>query len=126
MRARKVPLSGGPIIKEKANQLAHEMGINFVASNGWFYHFKNRQGLTFKSINGEASLVTPEMLKQWKEETLPDILVHYSASDIYNVDPFYQCLPNKTLTLPAEKASRGMKESKQRLTMLLTCLVKTN
>ena len=32
---------------------------------------------------------------------------------------FYQCLPNKTFTLPAEKASRSIKESKQRLTMLI-------
>ena len=61
MCAKKVPLSG-PMIKEKANQLAREMGINFVASNGWFYRFKTRQGLTFKSINGEAGSVTPEML----------------------------------------------------------------
>ena len=76
---------GSFIIKEKANQLAREMGINSVASNGWFYRFKTRQGLTFKSINGEAGLVTPEILKEWKEKTLPDILARYSASDIYNV-----------------------------------------
>ena len=61
------------------------------------------------------------MLSHWKK-TLPDILTRYNASDIYNVDEsdlFYQCLPNKTFTLSAEKASRGIKESKQRLTMLI-------
>ena len=66
--------------------------------------------------------LTPEMLNNWKKKKLPDILSHYDASDIYNVDEsgiFYQCLPNKTVTLPAERASRGMKESKQRLTMLI-------
>ena len=65
--------------------------------------------------------MTTEMC-HWKEKTLPDILTHHNASDIYNVDEsglFYQCLPNKTFTLPAEKASRGIKESKQRLTMLI-------
>ena len=121
LRSKSIPLSG-PVIKEKANQLAREMGIDFTASNGWFYRFKARRGLAFKSISGEAASVTPAMLSEWREKRLPDILAHYNACDIYNVDEsglFYQCLPNKTFTLPAEKASRGMKESKQRLTMLI-------
>ena len=56
--------------------------------------------------------MTPEMLSDWKNKTLPDILSCYNASQIYNVDEsglFYQCFPNKTFTLPAEKASRGVK-----------------
>ena len=117
-RTKSVPFSS-PVIKEKANQLAREMGIDFTASNGWFYRFKVRRGLAFKSISGEAASVT---LSEWKEKRLPDILASYSASDIYNVDEsglFYQCLPNKTFTLPAEKASRRMKESKQRVTILI-------
>ena len=121
VRAKNVPLSG-PVIKEKANQLAREMGIDFVATNGWFHRFKARRGLCFKSIVGEAASVTPEMLREWKEKTLQSILSRYSASEIYNVDEsglFYQCLPNKPFTLPAEKASRGKKESKLRLTMLI-------
>ena len=72
MRAKNVPLSG-PMIKEKANKLACEMGIDFVATNGWFYRFKTRRGLFFKSISGEAASVTPEMLSDWKNKTLPDI-----------------------------------------------------
>ena len=53
--------------------------------------------------------MTTEMLR---EKTLPSILSRYSAYEIYNVDEsglLYQCLPNKTFTLPAEKASRGRK-----------------
>ena len=68
----------GPVIKEKVNQLMREMGINFVATNGWFYRFKTRRGLCFKSIVGEAASVTPETLREWKEKTLPSILSHYS------------------------------------------------
>ena len=73
-------------------------------------------------MNGEAALVTPEIMSDWKEKTLPDILAIYNADDIYNVDEsglFYQYLPNKTFTLQAEKASRGIKEFKQRLTILV-------
>ena len=57
-----------------------------------------------------------------KTRPFPTYLSRYSASEIYNVDEsglFYQCLPNKTFTLPAEKALRGIKESKQRLAMLI-------
>lgn len=121
VRAKSVPLSN-PVIKEKANQLARELGLDFTATNGWFYRFKTRRGLSFKSVSGEAASVIPEMLKEWKEKTLPDVLNRYSAFNIYNVDEsglFYQCLPNKTFTLQGEKSSRGMKESKQRLTMLI-------
>ena len=97
VRAKNVPLSG-PVIKEKANQLARELGINFVATNGWFHRFKARRGLCFKSIVGEAGSVTPEMLCEWKEKTLPSILSRYSASEIYNVDEsgcFTSVLPTK-------------------------------
>jgi len=69
-----------------------------------------------------AALATPKMLKDWKENKLPDNLRCYSASNIYNVDEsglFYLCLPNKTFTLLAEKASRGIKESKQILAVLI-------
>ena len=43
-------------------------------------------------------------------------------SEIYNVDKsklFYQLSFQQNFTLPAEKASRGKKESKLRLTMLI-------
>jgi len=96
------------------------MGVNFKATNDWFYRFKIRRGLCFKAVSVEAALVTPKMLKDWKENILPDILRRYSSTNIYNVDESglpYQCLSNKTFTLQAEKASRGIKESKQRLTM---------
>ncbi len=58
----------GPLIKAKAYKLAKEMDENFAATKGWFYRFNIKRGLSFKSISGEAALVTPEMLKEWKEE----------------------------------------------------------
>ena len=39
--AKKVPFSD-LIIKEIANQLTSEMGIDLEATNGWFYCFKSR------------------------------------------------------------------------------------
>ena len=62
------------------------------------------------------------MTDEWRNQKLPSILSKYSPDDIYNADEtglFYQCLPNKTYTLKGEKASHGLKESKQRFTVLV-------
>jgi hypothetical protein len=62
------------------------------------------------------------MVDKWLTETLPYLLERYDPSDVYNADEtglFYQCLPNKTFTFRGHAASRPVKESKQRLTLLL-------
>ena len=61
--------------------------------------------------------MTEEMTAPWTETTSPTILSRYSLENIFNADKFglfYQCLPNKTLHLKAEKCSGG-KHSKIRL-----------
>ena len=79
--------------------------------------------MTLKTVCGESATVTPEMTEEWRSETLPELLRQYDPDDVYNADEtalFYQCLPNKTFMLKGEKASRGVKESKLRLTVLVT------
>ena len=39
VHSKNIPLSG-PTIKEKADQFTREMGVEFTATNGWFYRFK--------------------------------------------------------------------------------------
>lgn len=117
--AMNVPVNG-PL---KATELAREMDIvDWEPSDGWLHRFKHRYGLAFKTICGESATVTPEMVNKWHDETLPRLLERYDPSNIYNVDEtglFYQCLPNKTFTFRGQSASRAVKESKQRLTLLL-------
>ena len=114
---------GGPLLKTKANELAKQFGINdWEASDGWMHWFKQRHGLVFKTICGESASVTPSMTDKWFVDTLPTLIAHYEPKDIFNVDEtglFYQCLPNKTFTFRGENVSRAVKESKQRLTMLV-------
>ena len=121
-RAMNVPI-GGPLMKAKANELAKELGIfDWEASEGWLHRFKERHGLVFKAVCGESASISPALTENWFQEALPRLLQRYKSSDIFNVDEtglFYQCLPDKTFTFRGEKASKPVKESKQRLTLLV-------
>lgn len=114
------PVSG-PMIKEKAQDLARRLDIhNFCSSNGWMEGFKKRNGIVLKTNCGESNAVDVNKCSQWIED-LPLILRNYSADDIFNADEaglFYKCLPDKTFTLKGESCHGG-KLSKERITILL-------
>ena len=56
------PISG-PILKEKAVKYAEQLGVeNFSASNDRFDRWKNRHGIVFKTVCGEAKSCTPDKL----------------------------------------------------------------
>ena len=49
------PISG-PLLLEKVKQFAEELGqIDFKASTGFLDSFKDRHGITFRTICGESS-----------------------------------------------------------------------
>ena len=55
-REQNLPV-GGDLTKEKALKLAELIHIpDFIASEGWLYNFK-RNGITFKTVQGEAGAV---------------------------------------------------------------------
>lgn len=100
------------IFKENAILLAEKSRLkNFKASFGWLAKFKERCGLAFKKISGESGSV-----EEWKVE-LRRILDGYNKKNIFKADktsPFYNMMPNKTLTYKNEKCF-VRKHSKQRL-----------
>ena len=120
-RSENLPVDG-PLLKEKALQLADALGIKeFQGSEGWLSRFKKRNSIIFKSVQGEAGDVAPADTEIWREEILPNLLKQYKPYDIYNIDEcglFYQLLPDRTLSFIGEKCEGG-KLSKQRLTVLL-------
>lgn len=120
-RAQNIPISG-LILKEKALQFANELGVSeFSASNGWFERFKERHGLSFKKMCGEAAAVDMRPVEEWKNGLLKDVLQRYNPCDVFNLDEtglFFQLVPDKTLTFQSEDCSGG-KKSKQRVTVLL-------
>lgn len=110
-RSQNIPISG-PILGEKAELLANDMGIEFKSNPGWIERFKSRNGIVFKCISGESKEVTSDMTSGWLSSTLPGILKEFEAKDIYNADEagfFYRCLPEKTLAMKGEVCSGGKK-----------------
>ena len=69
-RAKKLPLSG-PILQERARQIAAELGNNviFKASNGWFEKFKSRHNISYRAICGESASVNPVTTNEYFKKT---------------------------------------------------------
>ena len=118
-RGQNLPVSGD-LIKEKAMKLAELMHIpDFMASDGWLDSFKKRNGVTFKTVQGEAGAVDSQSLIDWQQQVLWPLLRQFSADDVFNLDEtglFWQLLPNKTMAFRGERCTGG-KKSKQRITL---------
>ena len=121
-RAANLPISG-PILKEKAEEIAGRLAIDeFAASSGWLDRFKNRHGIVYRQICGEAESVKPDDVELWWSTTLPTLLKDYPLENVYNADEFglfFKLLPDKSLVFKKESCHGG-KLSKERVTVL-TC-----
>lgn len=119
-RDKKIPI-GGPILQEKAQRFAVELGHEgFRASNGWLQNFKKRNEVVFRKICGESGSVNEQVCDDWKDK-LAELTTGYDPEDTFNADEtglFYKCLPDKTLSFKSDKCNGG-KNSKLRLTVLL-------
>ena len=122
VREQNVPVSG-PILLAKAEEFAKKLEVeNFKASTGWLERFKERNGITFKKVFGEAKSVdtASTVMTEW-EQCLRRLLDQYTPDDIYNADKtgvFYPLLPDKTLEY-MKVDCHGGKKSKERLTALV-------
>ena len=122
VREQNVPVSG-PILLAKAEEFAKKLEVeNFRASTGWLERFKERNGITFKKVCGEAKSVDTAStdMTEW-EQRLRRLLDQYIPNDIYNADDtgvFYILLPDKTLEYKKVDCHGG-KKSKERLTALV-------
>ncbi|KRX19649.1 Tigger transposable element-derived protein 4 [Trichinella nelsoni] len=99
VRTSNVPVDG-TVVRSKAAELAHMMGINdFKASNGWINNrFRQRHGLVYRSVRGEAAGVNMYTVDTWKDR-LQILLNDYRPDDVFNADEmylFYRIFPDKT------------------------------
>lgn len=119
-RDKQIPVSG-PLVRAKAEEFASSLGKNdFKASTGWLDGFKERNGISFKTVCGESGSVDIEAANLWKDDLL-QMISDRDAKDIFNVDEtglFFKCTPDKTLAFKGESCSGG-KHSKERITLLL-------
>ena len=58
----------------------------FKASCGSLDNLKKKNSICWKTNVGEAGLVDQEVVRRWKELTLPDIIKDYDINDIFNAD----------------------------------------
>ena len=111
MRDRNIPLSG-PLLLQKAKDFAEQLRITtFKQSTGWLDRFKERHGITFKAVCGEAKSVDTRSteMTDWTGR-LSNILRAYSPSDIYNADEtglFFKLMPDKTLEFKSVQCQGG-------------------
>ena len=121
-RAKHIPISG-PLLQEKARQIAEELGNlpgEFKASNGWLEKFRKRHLILHRQISGESASVNTETTEEWKNR-LPNILRGYNDDDVYNADEtglLFKALPDKSLVVTKDQC-KGGKRSKERYTILL-------
>ncbi|GFR65308.1 tigger transposable element-derived protein 6 [Elysia marginata] len=96
-RAMNVPLSG-PVVIGKAAEIAQLMNVNFIPTPSWVEKFKQRRGITFRVISGEAAAAPKDEAQNWASNALQKILKEYSPEDVYNADEtglFFQCYPTR-------------------------------
>lgn len=119
-RAASLPVSG-PILMEKADALALQMGYtDFKCSKGWFERFKKRNNVASKPMHGESGAVDGTAVENWRNHRLAELRSAYPDHDIFNLDEaalFYKMLPNRTFTSRGE-ACAGAKQRKDRITIL--------
>ena len=82
-RAAALPISGD-MLKAKVIDLAKIMNVtaDFKASSGWLQGFKDRHGITGRTICGESKAVDDITVQHWNEEGLLGILRDYPPQNI--------------------------------------------
>lgn len=92
----------------------------FKGSNGWIDNFKKRHNLRQYNIHGEAASAPIQDLDTMREN-LRQTLRDYDPENIFNCDEtglFWKMKPSRTIS---NGPVAGTKQSKDRVTVLLTC-----
>ena len=92
----------------------------FKGSNGWVDKFKKRHNLKQYTMHGEASSAPLENLGAMREK-LRQTLKDFAPENIFNCDEtglFWKMKPSRTIS---DGPVSGIKQSKDRVTVLLTC-----
>lgn len=114
----------GPLLKEKALELAAEKGLDkndFVASDGWLSWWKTHYNVVFKKEQGEKASANMSAAENWTRNVLPEIIETYGPDDLYNCDEtglYFRELQNGGHVLQGQDLN-GAKKAMARVTVLL-------
>ncbi|CAF1134476.1 unnamed protein product [Rotaria sordida] len=106
-RAKGIPISG-PILQEKARDIAESLGDQFASfkgSNGWLEKFRARHNISHYVISGESSSVDVQTVDDWIQRS-SKITHGYDAKNIFNCDEtilFFKTMPDDSLTFDQEE-----------------------
>ncbi|CAG0883060.1 unnamed protein product [Darwinula stevensoni] len=113
-RACNIALDGNTI-RQKAAELAKVLGIEKLeCSSGWLSRFKDRHGIVFKKVCGEAGSVPDEIVNKWKNETLRSIIGSHRPEDIFNADEtslFFNLTPEKTMQVSPDAVANCFRKA---------------
>lgn len=85
-RSQSIPINR-PLIRAKAEEFFFQLGVkDFLCSEGWLTRFKEKNGLVFRTIAGEAAAADATACRYWQAERPPEIMRQVKDDDIYNVD----------------------------------------
>lgn len=122
-RIKGSPLSG-PMLQEKAKFFCKELkeAEDFSASNGWLNRWKKRYGVRQVTVCGEKLSADFEAANSFRND-LNDLIKSENLTNeqLYNCDETglnFKRLPSKSLVSRNEKSAPGLKQSKERITVM--------
>ncbi|XP_070550158.1 tigger transposable element-derived protein 4-like [Ptychodera flava] len=111
----------GPLLKQKATELAAAEGSEFTPSDGWLSRWKSRHNIAYKKEQGEKQNADFPAAQHWRQHIIPAILQAYNKDDIFNADEtglYYRGLPDKGHCLKGDELVGG-KKAMERITTLV-------
>ena len=125
-RSKGVPISG-PLLCVKAKEFYTELNISkpYVFSLEWLEKFKVRYGIRHLKASGEKPSAGKEAAEKYVD-TLEKLVKEHNLTpeQIYNADEtglYWRAVPRSTLVTAEEHVVAGIKEAKERVTVLV-CL----
>lgn len=112
----------GPLLLGKAIQFSKQMNLSYKPDSSWIERWKNRHNIHYKRIVGEQASADILGAESYITNVLPNLIAGYNLRDIYNADEtalFYKALPNGTLYCHKLDKVIGIKNRKERLTLLI-------
>ncbi|KAF7701578.1 Tigger transposable element-derived protein 6 [Cucumispora dikerogammari] len=122
VRNRNIPING-PVLKTVALKVAVRASMpDFKASNGWLFRFKEKHKIKFKALKRESKPADTKAAIDLMENA-ESLVSKYGSKNVFNCDEttlYYRSLSTKSF-VSSNNNCKGVKISKERLTLLLCC-----